>query len=265
MGGVHFVVSVGADQHHVLQVLPAQKIFEQIERCCIEPLQIVEEQRKRVLRPREYGDESPEYQLESALRIQWRKDRNRRLFSDDEFQFRDKIDDKPRVWPQRLAKGLAPDAQLLFLLAEKRADKAAEGLRERGIRDVAFVLVELTRGKKAAGRYEHLVQLIDDRGLADTGISGDQHQLWYTGLDDAIEAGKQRGDLTISSVQLFGDEQPVRRVQQAERKVIDTAARFPFRQAASQIALDTAGGLVTILGSLGEQLHNDRRDGRWDT
>ena len=40
-----------------------------------------------------------------------------------------------------------------------------------------------------------------------------------------------------------------------------SAARFPFGQAASQIALDTAGGLVTILGRLGEQLHDDRRDG----
>src|ERR1700754_139023 len=141
-----------------------------------------------MLRPCEYGDESPEYQLESALRIQWRKDRNRRLFSDDELQCGDKIDDKPRVWPQSLVKGIAPDAQLFFLLAEKRADKAPEGLRERGIRDVTFVLIELTRGKKAAARYEHLLQLIDDRGLADTGISGDKHQLWRTGLDDAIEA-----------------------------------------------------------------------------
>ena len=48
-------------------------------------------------------------------------------------------------------------------------------------------------------------------------------------------------------------------------EVIDAAARFPFRQAASQIALDTAGSLVTILGCLGEQFHDDRRDGRWDT
>src|SRR5215475_11299196 len=80
-----------------------------------------------------------------------------------------------------------------------------------------------------------------------------------------IEAGKQRRDLTISSVQLFGDQQLVRRVLQAEREDIDAAARFPFRQAASQIALDTAGGLVTILGCLGEQFHDDRRDGRWDT
>src|SRR5215470_17355650 len=76
---------------------------------------------------------------------------------------------------------------------------------------------------------------------------------------------KQESNLTISSVQLFGDQQLVRRVLQAEREVIDAAARFPFRQAALQIALDTTGGLVTIHGCLGEQFHDDRRDGRWDT
>ena len=57
----------------------------------------------------------------------------------------------------------------------------------------------------------------------------------------------------------------VRRVLQPEREVIDAAASFPFRQTASQIALETAGGLVTILGYLGEQFHDDRRDGPWDT
>ena len=83
MGGIDFVVAVGADQHQVLHVRPGQQILEQIERCCIEPLQIVEEQRERMFRPCEYADKSPEYQLEAALRILWRKLGNRRLFSDD--------------------------------------------------------------------------------------------------------------------------------------------------------------------------------------
>ena len=36
--------------------------------------------------------------------------------------------------------------------------------------------------------------------------------------------------------------------------------RLPFRQAAPKIALDAGGGLVALLGGLGEQLHDDRRD-----
>ena len=39
---------------------------------------------------------------------------------------------------------------------------------------------------------------------------------------------------------------------------------FPFGQAAPQIALDAARGLVALLGRLGEQLQDDRRDGAGD-
>src|SRR6516225_3202511 len=79
---------------------------------------------------------------------------------------------------------------------------------------------------------------------------------------------KQESNVAISRSRPYsfsGISSRFGRVLQAEREVIDAAARFPFRQAASQIALDTAGGLVTILGCLGEQFHDDRRDGRWNT
>ena len=81
MGGIDFVVSVGADQHQVVHVRLGQQILEQVERCRVEPLQIVEEQGKRMFRPRKYADKSPEHELEAALRVLWRKIRNGRLFS----------------------------------------------------------------------------------------------------------------------------------------------------------------------------------------
>ena len=37
--------------------------------------------------------------------------------------------------------------------------------------------------------------------------------------------------------------------------------RLPFGKAAPQIALEAGRGLVALLGGLGEQLHDDRRDG----
>ena len=152
------------------------------------------------------------------------------------------------------------------LLLKKRPDEALKSLHKCRVRDVALVLVELARRKKAARRNQHLVQFVDDRGLADAGISGDQHQLRHAGLDDAIEAGKQgRRSRALVRTAFSGISSRFGVSLFAEREVIDAAARFPFRQAASQIALDTAGGLVTILGCLGEQFHDDRRDGRWDT
>ena len=116
MGGVDFVVAIGADQHQVLQIRPGQQILEQIERRRVEPLQIVEEERQRMFRPGEDADEPPEHQLEARLRLLRRKLGDRRLLSDDELQLGDEVDHEPSVRAQRLPKGVAPAASSASLL-----------------------------------------------------------------------------------------------------------------------------------------------------
>jgi hypothetical protein len=103
------------------------------------------------------------------------------------------------------------------------------------------------------------VQLIDDRGLTNTGIAGDQHQLRRPAFDDAIECGEQRLDLVRPSVEFLGYQQPAGCVLLTKWEVIDAAPGFPFGQAASQIALDAACGLVTLLGRLRTCLRMLRR------
>src|SRR5215831_8229108 len=71
-----FVVAIGADQHQVFKIRPGQQILEQIQRGCVEPLQIIEEQRQGMFWPGEYADQPTECQLETALRILWRKFRD---------------------------------------------------------------------------------------------------------------------------------------------------------------------------------------------
>ena len=164
--------------------------------------------------------------------------RDRRLLADDELQFGDEVDHEPRIRLQRLQKRVAPGRQLGVALAEKRPHQALKRLRQGRIGNVALVLVELAGGEQPARRHEHLVQLIDDRGLADAGIAGDQHQLRRAAPDDAVEGGEQGLDLARSPVQLLGDQQPVGRVVFAEREVVDAALALPFGQAAPQIALD---------------------------
>ena len=65
--GIDLIVPIGADQQQVLHVRLRQQILEQVERRRVEPLQIVEEQRQRMFRPREDADEAPEHQLETDL------------------------------------------------------------------------------------------------------------------------------------------------------------------------------------------------------
>jgi len=89
MGGIHFVVPVGADQRQVPYIRLSQEVLKEIERRSIKPLQIIEEQSKRMFGPCEYADKSPEDELEAALSFLWGKNRDRRLLSDDVFLFRD--------------------------------------------------------------------------------------------------------------------------------------------------------------------------------
>ena len=105
MSGIDLVVPIGADQQQVPHIRLGQQILEQVERRRVEPLQIVEEQRQRMLRPREDADEAPEHQLETALRVLRRKLRDRRLFADDELQFGDEVDHELPVRAQRLHAG----------------------------------------------------------------------------------------------------------------------------------------------------------------
>src|ERR1700739_4854649 len=112
--------------------------------------------------PSEYAHKVPEHQLETRLRVPRRKIRDRWLLADDELQFWDQVRNERPVGTQRLAKGMLPIAQLVFVLAQQRTKQTLERLRQRGIGDIALVLVELSRSKQAARRHEHLVQLVHD-------------------------------------------------------------------------------------------------------
>ena len=69
MGRIYFVISICADQHQVLHIGLGQKILDQIDCCRIEPLQIVEEKGKWMLRLREHSNKSPKDELESTLGV----------------------------------------------------------------------------------------------------------------------------------------------------------------------------------------------------
>jgi hypothetical protein len=108
MGGSDLVVPVGADQHEVLQIRPGQHIIEQIERCGVEPLQVVQEESQRVLRPRENADESPEHELEAPLLLlRWEFGR-RWLLADDELEVWNEVHYQLSVGIQSLTKRISP-------------------------------------------------------------------------------------------------------------------------------------------------------------
>ncbi len=64
--GADLVVPIGPDQQQVPHLRVRDQVLEEVERRRIQPLQIVEEQRERVLLPREDAEEPPEHHLESG-------------------------------------------------------------------------------------------------------------------------------------------------------------------------------------------------------
>src|SRR5882724_2192327 len=186
------------------------KMFDQIEGRRVQPLQIIEKQREGMFRPGKHTEETPEYRLEARLLVLWRKVGSRRLITDDESKLRDEIDHELAVRAKRLEQRGAPLVHLRVALAEDLMDKALEGLGQRRVRDVTLVLVELAGREEAARRHELLVQLIDERGFSDAGISGHEHELRRALIDHPIERREQRPDLRLASVQLLRNHEPVR-------------------------------------------------------
>src|SRR5258707_12985651 len=101
-----------------------------------------------------------EYRLKAVLRVLRRQLRNRWLSSDHKLQCGNEVDDKLSVRSQSIAQRVPPPAKLRLALAQKRAHQALEGWRQRGVREVALVLVELAGREESTRRDEDLVQLV---------------------------------------------------------------------------------------------------------
>src|SRR3984893_5056054 len=95
--GADLVVPGGPDQKHVPHLRVRDQVLEEVERRCIKPLQIVEEQRERVLLPREYAEKAPENHLEAVLRFVRRQVRDRWLPPDNKLQRRNQVNNKLSV------------------------------------------------------------------------------------------------------------------------------------------------------------------------
>src|SRR5580693_3235843 len=99
MGAIDLVVSVSANQHQLPHIALSQQVLEQVERCRIKPLQVIEEQGKGMFRACEDADKAAKHELETSLRVPDRKLSDRWRFPYDVLQFRDQVHHEHRVWP----------------------------------------------------------------------------------------------------------------------------------------------------------------------
>ena len=68
-----------------------KRSFQEVERRCVEPLQVIEEERQGMFGPSEDADKLPKHQLEAPLRVLWGKLRDRQRLSNDELHLRNEV------------------------------------------------------------------------------------------------------------------------------------------------------------------------------
>src|SRR6185436_14611932 len=135
MRRVDFVVTVCSDEQEVLRFGLDQDVLHQIKRGLVEPLQIVEEQRQRMLGLGEYLDQPAQRHLYAGLRGRWRYVRNRRLFADHELQLGNEVNDQSAVRIQRPTQLLSPLGELGLGLGQELPAQTSKGLSHSGVRN----------------------------------------------------------------------------------------------------------------------------------
>src|SRR5256885_1379309 len=135
------VVAIGTDQEQVPHVGVEDEVLDQFEGRAIQPLQVVEEQRERVLRACKHAEKTPEHQLEPILPFLLRELRNRRLLADDESQLGDEVDHELAVRAKRIEQRGAPLAHAHLAFAEGLPDKRPAALNQRRLTDDGLVLI----------------------------------------------------------------------------------------------------------------------------
>ena len=78
-------------------------------------------------------------------------------------------------------------------------------------------------------RDQFPMELVDDRGLPDAGISGYEHELRRAASDHPLERSAQAADLPLPPTQPLRDREAVEGIMRSERERVDPTLRLPFR------------------------------------
>jgi hypothetical protein len=210
-----------------------------------------------MLRPGERAKKTPKHHLEAILRVLRREFLNGRLFTNDELEFRNEVDNKLAVRAQRLSQRAPPLPHLCFASGEDLANKGPESLCQGRVGNVALVPIEFAGSEETARRDQRLLQLVYNRRLPNTGIARHKHELRCAMGHDSIERLEQSFNLPFPSIQFLRNQQPVRGVVRAKWERVDASAGFPFRQASPEIGFQACGRLVAFLGGLREELYDN--------
>src|SRR2546428_10215693 len=211
-----------------------------------------------MLLPSQRPDEVLEGEAKSVLSLE-RPESRRRLLTDDQRELGDHLADHAAVSAQGFGETFFTRGRTVVALAENLVHESPKGLDQSAEGDMAGDLVELPRDEVPALAHDGLVELLNERRLADSGVPGDQRHR-HPPLARAVEGPDELFHLSVPPIELLGDQKEVRDVPPSEGKVRDRSIRLPLVGTDTEVVLEPERALVPLLGSLGEELHDDPRE-----
>jgi hypothetical protein len=259
MGRIDLVVAVGPDQQQRVDLGGGEQRLQQIQRRAVGPLEIVQEDDQGMLAPAEGAEEVLEDQPEAILGLRRPQGGRGRLRPQDRGHFGNHFGQHGRRAAERVAQPQPPRRDLCLVLGEQLLDQLTKCLQQGGIGHPDD-LVELARDEVAAPPDQRLVELPDQRTLADTGVSGDQHQLAGP-LAHPIEGRHQLGQLPLAAVEPLGNHEAVAGIAPAGRRRAELPAGFPLGLPAGEVRLEPERALIPLLRRFGQQLQHHVGEG----
>jgi hypothetical protein len=165
--GVDLVFTIGANQVHPLDPVVSQHNAKQAQRRGVGPLKVVEKKGDDVVFRTERTQQLSHGAVESVRRFGRSQLGHRALRTDDQLEIRQNVEDHLRIRIERRVQTPAPFGQTCRALGQKLPDQIADPGYEARIRNVALQLVELPRDEIPTGARDRLVDLVDQRRLAD--------------------------------------------------------------------------------------------------
>ena len=237
MGGANLVVAIGGDKREVSDIAVAHDQPDQVARCRIGPLQIIQENDQRRVFLCQTLEKAPEYQRDANACLVQSQPCNRWLGADQRLEFRQQIQQNLTVRADGIQNAGAPIIDDIVGRRQNPAQQKVAGLDHRAIGARAIQLVEFAVDEMCTCRHGIGYNGVHQRGLADTRGTGDA-------IDPIGAAGAVR-DVAAQAFQILVPTE--QSVGQGKPHGHDTAV---------QCVQQVGRRLKSVLGRLGQQGHD---------
>ena len=200
----------------------------------VDPLQIVHDDAQQLIARRDGLYQLGKHTVEAVARLDRRQAPNRRLRSRDQLQLGKTVDDHAGIVADRRQDARSPPFEFVLGPAEQLTDQLLEGLHQSQIGNIALVLIELAGDEASVAVSDKVLELPQQRRLANPGSAFDQKQRRRPALSGLGFLHQDRR-FAVAPVELTRDAQHPFGIVAAGLEIADGAGGPPERAALAEI------------------------------